>query len=132
MEISDIDAEELSSELALLEQTSKLRVDAKSVIFFRSILLERRWISYHFTPIYNIGLDLLSAKHEAARQVIRRIIREEYPNDRGSWKTPSHREDLMTDLRAIGASDAVIAASKPSKTIKEHPLYYIVSICCSR
>jgi hypothetical protein len=114
MDLSVIDAEEFLAEESLAGHTSRIRNSFRTGRAFRSVLLQRRWISYHFTPIYDLGLDLISGKNERARETIRRIIREEYPNDRGSWRTPSHREDLVTDLRGMGASDKEIRTSTPS------------------
>jgi hypothetical protein len=115
MDILDIDTAEHTAEEAITAHTFRIRGTFRSGNAFRSVLLQRRWISYHFTPIYDLGLDLISNENESAKQTIRRIIREEYPNDRGSWKTPSHREDLMTDLRSMGVSDKEIKASTPSQ-----------------
>jgi hypothetical protein len=43
---------------------------------------------------------------------VREILREEYPDASGG--TPSHREDLVCDLLALGATREQILASRPT------------------
>jgi hypothetical protein len=62
------------------------------------ILLQRRFVSLVITPLYELAIDAF--EDPALKRCLREILREEYP-DRGQ---PTHREDLMEDLRALGAS----------------------------
>jgi hypothetical protein len=73
------------------------------------VLLQRRFISMIFTPIYDMGIDALSMA--AALQVAREIVREEYPDGK-----PSHREDLVVDLLALGATRRQILGCRPTAT----------------
>lgn len=75
-----------------------------------AILLQRRFISLIFAPIYDIGIDSLS--DPSAITLVRQILREEYPGQDG--KTPSHREDLVHDLLLLGATKAQVHACEPS------------------
>jgi hypothetical protein len=62
------------------------------------ILLQRRYVSFAITPLYDLAIDAFEDLE--LKRCLREILREEYPgNDR-----PTHREDLMEDLRALGAS----------------------------
>lgn len=62
------------------------------------VLLQRRFVSLAITPLYDMAID--AVEDAAARRCLREILREEYPaNDR-----PTHREDLVHDLHALGAS----------------------------
>jgi hypothetical protein len=65
---------------------------------FHEVLLQRRFVSLAFTPVYDLAIDLLG--DEPARRVARAILREEYPDDSGH--TPSHREDLKHDMLQLG------------------------------
>ncbi len=65
---------------------------------FHEVLLQRRFVSLAFTPVYDLAIDLLG--DEPVRRVARAILREEYPDDSGH--TPSHREDLKHDMLEIG------------------------------
>lgn len=77
---------------------------------FLQILLQRRFLSLAFTPVYDLAIDgLTDAK---AKQIARRILREEYPGERGT--VPSHREDLMSDLLQLGLTRHTILNSTPS------------------
>lgn len=71
------------------------------------VLLQRRFISMIFTPVYDMGIDALST--QAALDVAREIVREEYPVGK-----PSHREDLIADLLDLGATRHQILACKPT------------------
>lgn len=77
---------------------------------FLEILLQRRFLSLAFTPIYDLAIDGLL--DNMARQVARRILREEYPGERGN--IPSHREDLVTDLLVLGISRHQVINSQPT------------------
>lgn len=72
-----------------------------------ALLLQRRFVSHQFTPAYDLVIDLLG--DETARRIARAILREEYPD--GSGHTPSHREDMRTDLQ-LGIPAATIAAAR--------------------
>jgi len=62
---------------------------------FKNLLLQRRWTSYAFTPLYDFAID--SMANEKTKQILRKIRNEEYPAN-----IPSHREDLVHDLMTIG------------------------------
>ncbi|MBK8277545.1 MAG: hypothetical protein IPK92_17505 [Nitrospira sp.] len=94
---------------------SKLRPETMKFEKLAEVLLQRYWISQEFTHIYDAGQDRLTLQAIAARPTIRRIIREEYPNDRGAWRTPSHREDLVSDLLNVGISWGQFIKSRKSR-----------------
>ncbi len=77
---------------------------------FLEVLLQRRFLSLLFPVVYDIANDGLA--DESAIRLVREILREEYPDASGA--TPSHREDLVADLLALGASHEQIMASRPS------------------
>ena len=77
---------------------------------FLEILLQRRFLSLMFPVMYDIGIDGL--KDPAAIKVVREILREEYPDPSG--ETPSHREDLVADLVALGATREQVLAARPT------------------
>ena len=77
---------------------------------FLDVLLQRRFLSLLFPVVYDIGIDGLA--DPTAVQLVREILREEYPDPTGV--TPSHREDLVADLIALGATRERIAAARPS------------------
>lgn len=90
---------------------------------FNELLVQRAFLSLRaFTPVY----DLTSAglNDEEAKDVVRWLIREEYPPH-----APSHREDLVTDCVAMGMGKQRILGVKPTRataqTIEE--LYDLVS-----
>jgi hypothetical protein len=74
------------------------------------VLLQRRFFSLAFTPIYDLAIDGLL--DEASKACAREILREEY----GSGGQPTHREDLVHDLLVLGATRQQILASAPSST----------------
>jgi hypothetical protein len=74
------------------------------------ILLQRRFLSLLFPVVYDIGIDGLS--DATSIRLVREILREEYPDASGD--TPSHREDLVGDLLALGATRAQILAARPT------------------
>jgi hypothetical protein len=71
---------------------------------FHEVLLQRRFVSLAFTPVYDLTIDLLG--DEPARRVARAILREEYPDHSGH--TPSHREDLKHDLLEVGVDPRAV------------------------
>lgn len=77
---------------------------------FFDLLLQRRFLSLAFTPVYDMAIDGLT--HPKAKQSARRILREEYPGERGTM--PSHREDLVSDLLQIGVSHHQIMNTVPN------------------
>jgi hypothetical protein len=77
---------------------------------FLEVLLQRRFLSLLFAVVYDIGIDGL--RDERAIALVREILREEYPDPSGA--TPSHREDLVADLLALGATREQIVGSRPS------------------
>lgn len=77
---------------------------------FVNLLLQRRFLSLAFTPVYDLAIDGLT--HIKAKQSARRILREEYPGERGT--VPSHREDLVSDLLQIGVTHYQIMNAAPS------------------
>lgn len=77
---------------------------------FLDLLLQRRFLSLTFPVMYEIGIDGLS--DGTAIKLVREILREEYPDPSGN--TPSHREDLVHDLRALGATRPQILGCRPT------------------
>ncbi len=77
---------------------------------FLEMLLQRRFLSLLFPVMYDLGIDALG--DDGAIRLVREILREEYPDASGA--TPSHREDLVSDLLVLGASRSQILASSPS------------------
>jgi hypothetical protein len=75
------------------------------------ILLQRRFLSLVFPVVYDLGIDGLT--DTTTRGIAREILREEYPDPSGG--TPSHREDLVSDLLALGATRPQILASRPTE-----------------
>ncbi len=74
------------------------------------ILLQKRWISLHFTPFYDIAI--CTFKSEEARTIAKEIVREEYLDS-------NHREDLVNDLIRCGLSRERIVSAKPSSETKK-------------
>jgi len=89
----------------VLRDVERLAPDA-----FLEVLLQRRFLSLMFAVVYDIGIDGLD--DETAVRLVREILREEYPDPSG--ETPSHREDLVADLLALGATREQVLASRPS------------------
>lgn len=72
------------------------------------ILLQRRFLSVlGFTPAFDLAIDNLLGEYP--KSVVRRILREEYP-----LNAPSHREDLVSDLRKMGIPHHAILLSNPT------------------
>lgn len=84
---------------------------------FHRILLQRRFLSHAFTSAYDLAVDLLT--DERALRVARVIIREEYPRDKGDALTPSHREDMKTDILRLGVTWRELVASRPSEVTEK-------------
>jgi hypothetical protein len=85
-------------------------VEAMDEDGFLEMLLQRRFLSLLFPVMYDLGIDALG--DDGAIRLVREILREEYPDPSGA--TPSHREDLVSDLLVLGASRAQILGSRPS------------------
>ena len=77
---------------------------------FLAILMQRRFLSLLFPVVYDIAIDALS--DTTARTLVREILREEYPDASGG--TPSHRENLVSDLVTLGASKQQVLESRPT------------------
>lgn len=103
-----------AAEAALLERFTAhpvLRdVERRDERAFLDVLLQRRFLSLAFPVVYDVGIDGLA--DESAIRLVREILREEYPDASGA--TPSHREDLVGDLRTLGAGRSQILASRPT------------------
>ena len=74
---------------------------------FERVLLQNRFRSFQFTPLYDEALCFLSDGD--AKRAVRNLRNEEYPIRR-----PSHREDLFTDLAKIGISKERIGMERVS------------------
>jgi hypothetical protein len=79
---------------------------------FLAMLLQRRFVSLIFTPMYDIAIDAL--RDPPAIRLVRQILREEYPGRFG--RQPSHREDLVHDLLVLGATTDQVLACRPTPT----------------
>ncbi|GAB2983649.1 hypothetical protein [Saccharothrix stipae] len=84
---------------------------------FHAVLLQRRFVSHTFTSAYDLAIDLLT--DERAVEIARVIIREEYPHDRGEALTPSHREDMKTDLLGLGVTWRQFVESRPTEVTEK-------------
>lgn len=84
------------------------RVGELGTADLHAVLLQRRFVSHQFTPAYDLVIDLL--QDEVALRIARGILREEYPD--GSGHTPSHREDMKSDLVALGITPRQIAEAR--------------------
>jgi len=82
----------------------------------REALLQRRFLSLAFTPIFDIAINGVS--NAKALNVLKELICEEYP-----IREPSHRELLIHDLLQIEIPKEQILSSQPSlvtqKTIQD-------------
>jgi hypothetical protein len=78
---------------------------------FRNILLQRRFLSLAFTPVYDIVLDAITIAD--AKTTVRGLLLEEYSGKE------SHRQKLVRDLIALGVSRKVIFSSLPTAETAE-------------
>ncbi|RSN55345.1 hypothetical protein DMH01_34110 [Amycolatopsis sp. WAC 04182] len=78
----------------------------------QTILLQRRFLSLAFTMAYDLAIDLLT--DEQSKRIARVIIREEYPDNASPGSTPSHREDMMADILALGVPREALVRSRKS------------------
>jgi hypothetical protein len=85
-------------------------IESRSQDAFVALLLQRRFLSLLFPVVYDVGIDGLT--DERAVTLVREILREEYPGASGA--SPSHREDLVCDLLALGATRSQILESRPT------------------
>jgi hypothetical protein len=83
------------------------QIDTMATGAFLRILLQRRFLSLAFTPVYDMAIDGLT--HPDGKDVAREILREEYPSGE-----PSHREHLVTDLLVLGADRNQILRTRPT------------------
>ncbi len=80
---------------------------------FGKVLMQRRFLSIYFTPMYDISIDILES--ENAKIIARKIVREEYPGEDGNRL--SHRESLFSDIVSLGYNkDAILSTRKTSST----------------
>jgi hypothetical protein len=87
-------------------------VDRLPDLDLHKALLQRRFLSLAFTMAYDLAIDLLT--DEPSSRIARVIIREEYPDGAAPGSTPSHREDMMTDLLRLGVPRAELVRSRKS------------------
>jgi hypothetical protein len=85
-------------------------IERLSPAVFVDVLLQRRFLSLMFPVVYDLGIDGLTDGR--AIRLVREILREEYPDPSG--RTPSHREDLVADLLALGVSRERIIGARPT------------------
>jgi hypothetical protein len=120
MQLESITAREREGKTELSNILKQIKLNQLETNAFYKILLQRHWLSHAFTPIYDIALNSLTTKADFAKPIIRKIIREEYP---GGVRTPSHREDLITDLIQIGIKHSeikkTVATEETLEVIKE-------------
>ncbi len=107
MLINRLDQTENVLQLEVCEAIQKLEPLELDRATFYEILLQREWVSYCFTPVYDIIQNRLSPLSITIKPTIRQIIQEEYPDS--GWpptgEVPSHREDLVTDLISMGVTE---------------------------
>lgn len=75
---------------------------------FLRVLIQRRFLSLAFMPVFQLALASITDR--AALTVVRKIVREEYPR-----RSPSHAENLVAELIALGATRTQIVVSQPTK-----------------
>ncbi len=85
--------------------------EANNRVYVR-YLLQLAQLSFEFVKW--VELAKLGLENERAIEIVRHILREEIPSDR-----PSHKEDLLADLRAIGVSTADIRGAAPTRQTEE-------------
>jgi hypothetical protein len=82
---------------------------------FTTLLLQRRFVSLAFTPVYDLAIDLL--RDEVGVRIARIILREEYPDSGGH--TRSHREDMKDDLLRLGVSRRALVETRATAATKK-------------
>jgi hypothetical protein len=119
MQLESITREEKEGKARLSQIINQIGPDNIQESAFYKILLQRYWLSLSFTPIYDMVLNFLTAEANFAKPILRTIIQEEYPRHPDSPDTtPSHREDLMTDLVHMGVKHSEIKKTVPTKKTK--------------
>jgi hypothetical protein len=103
----------LSTRLA--EHTVLREIDKLTPNDFLRVLMQRRFVSLAFTIVNDLALDAF--RDRKCKTIVRRILREEYPDPEG--KVPSHREDLFSDLISLGARKQHIIDSKPTDVTRD-------------
>ena len=83
-------------------------------MLFRSVLIQRRFLSLSIVNVYEFVIDGLHS--EAIRATVRSILHEEYPRNTRGVPLASHRELLFRDLLHLGASREQILLSEESVT----------------
>ncbi|WP_414938463.1 hypothetical protein [Amycolatopsis sp. cmx-11-51] len=78
----------------------------------QNVLLQRRFLSLACTMVYDLAIDLLT--DERSIRIARVIIREKYPDNTSPGSTPSHREDMMADILALGVPRETLVRSRKS------------------
>jgi hypothetical protein len=96
--LTKIDAHEDRLVAHFVEHPVLIQMTKMSRSEILAILLQRRFLSLGFTPFYEMAMDGLV--DESSQAVVREILREEY----GSGARLTHRQDLMQDLLALGAT----------------------------
>lgn len=76
-----------------------------------NVLMQRRFISMYFTPMYDLAIDTIES--DSIRVIARKIVRDEYPGIEG--KQRSHREWLFCDLVSLGIPKEDILKSRKSE-----------------
>jgi len=103
-----------ASEAALIERFKHHPLFAAPMAddLLHRVLLERREVSLIFDEVYArmvVAIDPLSTKN-----VLRRIIRDEYPAESIAIDGRSHREDLVVDLLHVGVDLQTVNRFEPS------------------
>ncbi|MDO8642831.1 MAG: iron-containing redox enzyme family protein [Candidatus Woesearchaeota archaeon] len=75
----------------------------------REYLTQKWFLSMNFVGWYDRAINALNDPE--AKEVLKKIVHDETP--RGA---PSHREDLLADLEAIGISRADVLSARPTRT----------------
>jgi hypothetical protein len=112
MQLESIAIKEKEGKTKLSQIINQIRPERVPKSIFYEILLQRYWLSLSFTPVYDAVLNFLTIEADSAKPILREIIQEEYPL---GVNTPSHREDLMTDLVQMGIKHSEIKKAKPTK-----------------
>ncbi len=79
---------------------------------FEDFLLQRRFFSLLFTPA--LESVLVGLESQEAKSIFGWLIREEYPPN-----SPSHREDIVSDLLKVGIPKGRILKAKPTDQTQE-------------
>lgn len=85
---------------------------------FLKILIQRMFLSVAITPVYDLA-TIASYGQDETIDVIRDILYEEYPRDARNKPLASHREHLIHDLLALGATIDTIKSTEISAVTEE-------------